>query len=168
MGVAGCGKSTLGSGLAQALQLPFLEGDSYHSPDNVRKMRDGMALDDADRLGWLACLGSALQAHTSGAVLSCSALKHSYREQLRAAVTPLYFVHPQITPELAQLRVSARASDHMFPASLVQSQFATLQDPHAEPGVLQLDASLDNAALCRHAVAWMAQQTALRGRIPSL
>jgi len=74
MGVAGCGKSSLGLALAQALRLPLIEGDDHHSPASRAKMSEGIALTDADREGWLTTLGQLLQAHPQGAVLTCSAL----------------------------------------------------------------------------------------------
>lgn len=85
MGVAGCGKSSLGLALAQALRLPLIEGDDHHSPASRAKMSEGIALTDADREGWLTTLGQLLQAHPQGAVLTCSALKKAYRDRLRAA-----------------------------------------------------------------------------------
>ena len=85
MGVAGCGKSSLGHAVAQALGWPLVEGDDFHPAANVAKMRAGIPLVDADRVGWLALLGAELQRHPGGAVLTCSALKRAYRDQLRAA-----------------------------------------------------------------------------------
>ena len=83
MGVAGCGKSSLGGALAQASGLPLVEGDDFHSPASRDKMNRGIALTDADRDGWLATLGDALRRHPHGAVLTCSALKRAYRDRLR-------------------------------------------------------------------------------------
>ena len=85
MGVAGCGKSAVGRRVAAALALPMVEGDDFHPPANVERMRQGVALTDADRAGWLAQLGDVLQQHPAGAVLSCSALKRAYRDTLRSA-----------------------------------------------------------------------------------
>ena len=85
MGVSGCGKSSLGAALARELALPLIEGDDFHPPENVSKMRAGIALTDADRVGWLAALGRELAGRHAGAVLTCSALKRDYRERLRAA-----------------------------------------------------------------------------------
>jgi gluconokinase len=155
MGVAGCGKSTLAKALGQALQLPFIEGDQFHPPENVRKMSAGVALTDADREGWLDSLGQALCGNSGGAVLSCSALKRTYRQRLRAAVPGLRFVHLQVSPALADARVAARAAEHLFPPSLVASQFAALEDPQGEPGVLALDGALPPAELCAAALQWL-------------
>src|SRR5688572_1077693 len=95
MGVSGCGKSSIGSVIAQRLGLPFVEGDSLHPPANIAKMSAGIPLDDTDRWPWLGMIGDALaEADEPGIVISCSALKRSYRERLRkAATTPLAFVY---------------------------------------------------------------------------
>jgi gluconokinase len=140
MGVSGCGKSEAGGRLAQALGLPLVEGDSFHPPANIDKMRRGVPLDDADRAGWLDTLGRELASRPGGAVLTCSALKAAYRDRLRAAAPGLRFVHLALTPAQAQARVAARAG-HFYPPSLVDSQFAALEDPAGEPGVVVVDAS---------------------------
>jgi gluconokinase len=158
MGVAGCGKSTLAQHLAAALQLSFIEGDQFHPPENIEKMSQGIALDDADREGWLQRLGAELLSHPEGAVLACSALKHSYRERLRQQVPQLSFVHLSVTQELANARVQARSGGHPFPSSLVASQFATLEDPRFEERVLQLDGALAPSELCTQALQWIDAQ----------
>jgi gluconokinase len=140
MGVAGCGKSAIGERLAQALGLPLIEGDSFHPPANIDKMRRGLALDDQDRAGWLDTLGAELARRPEGAVLTCSALKAAYRDRLRAAAPGLRFVHLALTPAQALERVASR-KDHFYPPSLVDSQFAVLEDPSGEPGVVAVDAS---------------------------
>ena len=109
MGVAGCGKSSLGSALAQAEGLPLIEGDDHHSPTSREKMRQGIALTDADREGWLTTLGQLLQAQPQGAVLTCSALKKVYRDRLRNACPGLRFVFLEIDRASAGQRVAARA-----------------------------------------------------------
>lgn len=141
MGVSGCGKSSLGAALARDMELPLIEGDDFHSPESVAKMRAGIALTDADRAGWLTALGLEMARHRGGAVLTCSALKRDYRERLRSAVPGLRFVFMALTREEAERRVAARAGAHMFPASLVANQFATLESPVGEPGVLEVDAT---------------------------
>lgn len=140
MGVSGCGKSSLGAALAQALGLPLVEGDDFHAPQSVAKMRSGIPLDDADRAGWLQVLGQALVARPQGAVLTCSALKRDYRQRLRAAVPALQFVFLQLSREEAQRRVAARTT-HFFAPSLVADQFATLESPEGERGVMTIDAT---------------------------
>lgn len=141
MGVSGCGKSAVGERLARELGLPLVEGDSFHPPANIEKMRRGEPLDDADRAGWLRVLGEQLRGHAQGAVMTCSALKRAYREQLRTAAPGLAFVHLRLTPQQALARVASR-KDHFYPPSLVDSQFAALEDPSGEPGVVGIDAVL--------------------------
>ena len=159
MGVAGCGKSSLGRLCAQALNVPMLEGDDHHPAHNLEKMRNGTPLTDDDRATWLHTLGQELGGQLQGAVLTCSALKLSYRNQLRAAVPGLRFAFLNLTPEQARSRVAARPG-HVFPVSLVDSQFDALQPPINEPGVLTLDAMLPPSALCQQVVQWMTQETA--------
>lgn len=154
MGVAGCGKSSLGQRCAQAFDLPLLEGDDFHSPSNVDKMRSGTPLNDADREAWLQTLAAQLKAHPLGAVLTCSALRRRYRDQLRAAVPDLRFLFLSLSETQARERVAARSA-HLFPPSLVASQFEALEDPSAEPGVLCLDAMQPLNALQAQAVAWL-------------
>ena len=156
MGVAGCGKSSLGSALAQAEGLPLIEGDDHHSPTSREKMRQGIALTDADREGWLTTLGQLLQAQPQGAVLTCSALKKVYRDRLRNACPGLRFVFLEIDRANAGQRVAARAGTHFFSSALVDSQFATLESPVGEAGVLRLDALLDLPTLQQQASAWLA------------
>jgi gluconokinase len=140
MGVAGCGKSTVGAALAEALGLPLIEGDDHHGAANKAKMQAGIALTDEDRRGWLATLGSALRDHaSSGAVLTCSALKKVYRDELRAAAKDLWVVYLHIEPAQALERVQARAG-HFFSSRLVDDQFATLEDPREEARVLTVSA----------------------------
>ena len=157
MGVAGCGKSAVGRRLAQQVELPLIEGDDFHPPANILKMQQGVALTDDDRAGWLGNLGLALVHQPGGAVLSCSALKASYRDVLRRAVPGLRFVYLRITEAESQRRVAARAG-HFYPPSLVASQFVALQDPSAEPGVLALDATLSLDALAVQAAQWLRQR----------
>lgn len=155
MGVAGCGKSSLAVAVAPVIGLPLIEGDDFHSPANRAKMTEGIALTDADRAGWLDALGEQLRTHPEGLVLTCSALKLIYRERLRAAAPGLRFVFMDIGREDAQARVSARAASHFFSTSLVDSQFATLEVPTGEAGVLRVDAMSSPAALRDQVTAWL-------------
>lgn len=154
MGVAGCGKSSLGQLCAEALGLPLLEGDDFHSESNVAKMRGGIPLSDDDRAAWLDTLATQLQSHPQGVVLTCSALKRRYRDRLRAATPGLRFVFLELTQDQARERVAARPA-HLFPVSLVASQFATLEDPRLEPGVLPLDATQSLKDLGAEVVRWV-------------
>ncbi len=141
MGVAGSGKSTLARALAAALGCRFVEGDDFHLPESQRKMREGIALDDADREPWLDRLAALLAGHDDASlVLACSALKRRYRDRLRRGAPGLRFVHVDIDRAEAHARVSARAG-HLFPDSLVESQFAALESPVGEDGVLAVPAT---------------------------
>ena len=155
MGVAGCGKSSLGAAVAQATGLRLVEGDDYHSAENRSKMSHGVALTDSDRDGWLATLSQQLSADREGLVLTCSALKRAYRERLRLAAPGLRFVFLDISREQAQARVALRAPLHFFSSSLVDSQFATLESPLGEPGVLRVDALNPLAQLQSEVSAWL-------------
>jgi gluconokinase len=145
MGVAGCGKSTFGQALAHALAVPWIEGDDFHSAASKAKMAAGIPLDDADRAGWLHTLSAQIQKHSQGCVIGCSALKRSYRDTLRQA-GHLRFAYLRLTREESQRRVSSRAG-HFFSDTLVESQFATLEEPLAESDVITLDATQATAAL---------------------
>jgi gluconokinase len=153
MGVSGAGKSAVGERLAKALHLPLIEGDEFHPPGNIEKMRQGLPLDDVDRAGWLDRLGQELARHPKGAVLACSALKRAYRDKLRQAVPALRFVHLNLTQAQAQERVAARGG-HFYPPSLVASQFDALEDPSDEAGVLVVDGTLPLDEVTRRAVEW--------------
>lgn len=154
MGVAGCGKSSLGQHSAAALGLPLLEGDDFHPAANVAKMRSGVALSDDDRAAWLDTLASELARRPEGVVLTCSALKRRYRDRLRAAAPGLRFVFLQLTPEQARDRVASRPG-HVFPVSLVDSQFHALEDPRGEAGVLPLDAMRPLPDLVQAVAHWL-------------
>lgn len=154
MGVSGCGKSSLGAAVAQQLGWPLLEGDSYHPTSNLAKMRAGIGLTDTDREGWLADLAAAL-ASRSPCVLTCSALRHIYRERLRAARPGLAFVFMDIDQAHALERVASRGGEHFFPASLVANQFATLESPVGEDRVLRVDALLPLNRLVADVGTWM-------------
>jgi gluconokinase len=154
MGVSGCGKSAVGDGIAAELGLPMIEGDAFHPPANIEKMRQGQPLQDADRAGWLARLGEELARHPQGAVLACSALKRAYRDVLRAHAPGLRFIHLDLSQDEAMRRVAQRGG-HFYPPSLVASQFAALEDPAREPGVLTVDATLPLAAITRQAAQWL-------------
>lgn len=148
MGVSGCGKSSVGAAVAARLGWPLVEGDEFHSDANRARMREGIALTDADRADWLDRLGAELARHPQGVVLTCSALKRAYRDRLRAARAGLRFAWLDLDAGAAQSRVAQRAS-HFFPPGLVATQFDALEPPVGEPGVLRVDAlqPLDASAL---------------------
>lgn len=154
MGVAGCGKSVLARQLAREFDCPMLEGDHFHPAANQEKMRAGIALDDADRQPWLERLGRLLASSSSGAVLPCSALKRKYRELLRAEAPDLKFVYIEIDVHTAAHRVASRSA-HLFPTSLVTSQFAALESPVGEAGVLRVSALQPTEAQVDAVAAWL-------------
>jgi gluconokinase len=127
MGVSGSGKSTLGALLADRLGVPFLDADEYHPPENVAKMAAGMPLTDADRQPWLARLNAEMRKKDS-AVLACSALKDAYRRALSQGLSDCRFVYLRGSIESIRSRLQARQHRYM-PASLLESQFATLEPP---------------------------------------
>ena len=155
MGVAGCGKSSLASALAEAEGCTLIEGDHFHSPASREKMSQGIALTDEDRAGWLSVLVAEIQKHPHGVVLTCSALKKAYRDRLRESTPELRFAFLDIDKTEAQRRVVARAASHFFNAALVDNQFATLESPVGEPGVIRLDATEPLAALQAQVSHWL-------------
>ena len=127
MGVSGCGKSTVGELLASRLGCAFLDADEFHPAANVAKMAAGTPLSDADRRPWLELLNAKLHEHEN-AVLACSALKESYRKILAQGLGDCRFVHLRGSIELIGARLAERKHRYM-PASLLESQFATLEPP---------------------------------------
>ncbi|MET9885465.1 gluconokinase [Streptomyces sp. NPDC006430] len=128
MGVAGTGKTTVGRLLADALGLPYVEGDAFHPPANVAKMSAGIPLDDADRRPWLDAIGAWLGARPAdrGSVVASSALKRAYRDRLRTSAPDAVFVHLTGERPLIERRMAARTG-HFMPTTLLDSQFATLE-----------------------------------------
>jgi len=130
MGVSGCGKSTVGQALAHRLDGQFVEGDDYHPDANVAHMAAGHPLTDAMRWPWLDKFADAVneQRQTAVTVFACSALRKSYRDHLRAAIPDLQVAYLEVSQELVARRMSERQG-HFMPASLLGSQFATLEAP---------------------------------------
>ncbi|MCY1270953.1 Thermoresistant gluconokinase [compost metagenome] len=156
MGVAGCGKSSVAEAICRQSGAFIIEGDAFHPAENIRKMSAGIPLNDEDRAGWLDTLCSELQKALDAGlqpVLTCSALKRSYRERLRRAVPGLGVVFLELPRDLAAQRV-ARRPGHFMPATLIESQFAALEPPHDEPLTLRLDATIEVESLARSANAW--------------
>jgi carbohydrate kinase (thermoresistant glucokinase family) len=139
MGVSACGKSTVGRLLAEARAMEYLDGDDFHPPQNVARMAAGQALSDDDRQGWLLALSERLaRAQGKGVVLSCSALKRAYRDVLRRGAPHLLLVYLHGSRALLAERIAARTG-HYMPASLLDSQLATLQPPQADEAALSFD-----------------------------
>jgi gluconokinase len=165
MGVAGCGKSSVGHALAARLGGRFIEGDAFHGAANVDKMRRGIGLVDADRWPWLDRLADELKAaceRGERVVLACSALKRRYRDRLRLGSPSAGFVFLNLSPGEAAKRVSGR-SGHFMPDSLVASQFADLEAPVAEALTLTVDATWPLDMIVDQALAWHAR-TSIEGR----
>lgn len=131
MGVSGSGKSLIGAAFARALGVEFVEGDDYHPAENVQRMSSGIPLTDGDRVQWLHSLAKRIrEAKHSGAglVLTCSALKRSYRDILRAEGIELQLVFLRGPRELITERLADRRG-HFMPPSLLDSQLAALEEP---------------------------------------
>ena len=141
MGVAGTGKTTIGPLLAARLGVPYAEGDDFHPQANIAKMTAGTPLTDEDRLPWLDAIGGWADGRAGlGGVVSCSALKRSYRDRLRAAAPGLVFVHLTGDRALIEDRMSHRQG-HFMPTALLDSQFATLEPLEAEEAGVSVDVS---------------------------
>jgi gluconokinase len=143
MGVAGSGKSTIAADLARRLGWRFAEGDAFHPPANVAKMREGVALGDADRWPWLDAIAAWIadtRAPGERCVVACSALKRTYRERLAAGRDDVRFVYLQGAYDLVARRMAAR-SGHYMPLALLRSQFDTLEEPGSDenPVVLSIE-----------------------------
>ncbi len=154
MGVSGTGKTTIGTRLAHRLGWPFAEGDDFHSAANVAKMHAGQPLTDQDRWPWLQAIADWIGAREragEGGVVTCSALKRSYRDLLRQGHPDVRFVCLVGSHDLLQARLSNR-SGHFMPASLLQSQLDTLEplqpdEPGSTVDVSQSPAEIEAAAM---------------------
>jgi gluconokinase len=141
MGVSGSGKSLVGAAFARALGVDFVEGDKYHSAENVERMKAGIALTDKDREQWLRSLAARLREAKdagTGVVMACSALKRPYRDMLREAEKDLRFVFLRGDRTLIAQRLAGRTG-HYMPASLLESQLATLEEPSPDEDAWVID-----------------------------
>ncbi|WP_129718127.1 gluconokinase [Pedobacter sp. SYP-B3415] len=166
MGVSGSGKSVVGQAIARALAAAFLEGDAYHSEANVEKMSRGIALQDEDRAGWLKTLHEEIFLHHregKSFVLSCSALKKSYRDLLREGIPGLCFLYLHVEKELLRSRLSKREG-HYMPASLLDSQLATLEPPVTDENAITIDASVSQEEVIRTCLLALEKQNGHRSR----
>lgn len=156
MGVASCGKTSVGESLAAKLGARFVEGDKLHPKANVEKMSAGIPLTDDDRWPWLARVGESLRGH-DGCIASCSALKRAYREHIIAkAGRSVAFVFLDGSRELLEQRIAARKG-HFMPPSLLSSQLATLERPSADEcaKAFQIDRPID--LIVAEASTWLLQ-----------
>ncbi|HEY1134806.1 MAG TPA: gluconokinase [Nocardioides sp.] len=156
MGVSGSGKSTVGAALAQRLRVPFGDADDFHPQANIDKMASGRPLDDEDRAPWLAAIGSWLadRAGTTGGVVTCSALKRSYRDRIREAAPDTVLVHLAGSREVIARRQASRPG-HFMPASLLDSQFATLEPLGDDEAGVVVDVDLPVDDIVDRAAGWV-------------
>jgi len=155
MGVAGSGKSSVGAALAAALGAVYIDGDDLHSPENIAKMSKGTPLTDADRWPWLDAVGAALAAPAT--IVGCSALRRAYRERImQAAGAPVWFIHLMGSRALIAQRMAARPN-HFMPATLLDSQFATLEPPEADEPAITVDIDQPMPALVADIMAKLTQ-----------
>jgi gluconokinase len=157
MGVSGSGKSTVGAALGQRLRVPFADADDFHPEANIAKMTAGHALDDHDRYPWLEAIGVWLTEHGEGGVMSCSALKRRYRDQLRGHARNTVFLLLQGTPTVIRKRQASRPG-HFMPASLLTSQFATLEPLAPDEAGVAIDVDQSVDAIVEEYVRWAASE----------
>jgi carbohydrate kinase (thermoresistant glucokinase family) len=154
MGVSGSGKSTLAEGLAQREGWPLLEGDTFHPPANIARMQAGIPLTDADRWPWLRAIAARLdelQAAGQSAVVACSALKRSYRDILIGKRPDTVLVYLRAPQDLIARRMAGRKG-HFMPPALLESQFATLEEPGPDEAPIVIDTSTSPGAALGDAI----------------
>ena len=153
MGVTGCGKTTVGAALAEALGIEFIDSDDLHPESNKKKMSSGTPLTDSDREPWLQEVSKTLQSHES-IVVACSALKKSYRSTILAGAPTTKFIHLSGSRELIFARLSER-SHHFMPIGLLDSQFQTLEPlDHTETGkVFEISKPVDE--IVNEVILWI-------------
>jgi gluconokinase len=140
MGVSGSGKSTVAALLAERLGWALLEGDALHPPANIEKMKHGIPLGDADRVPWLQAIEAAMdrwRGQGISGVLTCSALKRAYRDQLARSRPTVRFIYLKGDKDLIARRVALRRG-HFMPPALLDSQFATLDEPEPDEPVVTI------------------------------
>jgi len=153
MGVTGCGKTTVGIALAEALGIEFIDSDVLHSESNKKKMSSGTPLTDADREPWLQEVSKTLQNHES-IVVACSALKKSYRSTIIAGAPTTKFIHLTGSRELIFVRLSER-SHHFMPIGLLDSQFQTLEHLDVSECGKEFDMSKSINEIVHEVVLWI-------------
>lgn len=164
MGVSGTGKTSVGEAIASACGYRFVEGDALHPEENIRKMSVGIPLTDTDRWPWLKEIGRQLATGDAPVVVSCSALKRSYRDLLReSAGRPIAFVYLRGDRDVLVGRMQRRTG-HFMPASLLDTQLATLEDPAGEPLTVTVDVAPPSQDVIRASLVELAQLGAANGR----
>lgn len=157
MGVSGSGKSTVAKGVAEALGFDFVEADEFHSKDNIAKMESGTPLTDEDRWPWLRALSTWMGEQAAAGrstVITCSALRRSYRDVLREAPPSVDFLHLDGPAEVIRDRMSQRTG-HFMPASLLESQIDTLEELDTDESGIVLDLRHPPERIVAEAVAWL-------------
>lgn len=153
MGVTGCGKTTVGTALAQKMGVTFIDSDGLHSDSNKRKMASGTPLNDSDRAPWLRAVSETLLNHES-IVVACSALKKSYRDMILAEAPTSTFIHLSGSKELISDRLRER-SHHFMPIELLDSQFQTLENLHQTENGTTIDISKPIDEIVMEIIAWI-------------
>jgi gluconokinase len=164
MGVSGCGKSTVGQALGTILGWDFRDGDAFHPPANVAKMKNGTPLTDDDRWPWLDAIARFIDDKRnadSHAIIACSALKRVYRDRLKGVHGDVMFVHLAGSRDLIEARMAAR-QNHFMPLGLLDSQFATLEPPGADEPALPVSVAGTPDIIVSHIL----EATGLRPRAP--
>jgi gluconokinase len=153
MGVAGSGKSTIGEALADALGCAYLDGDAYHPEANIKKMERGEPLNDADRWPWLETFARELAGRQGQIVGGCSSLKRAYRNRIRSSAgEPVCFIYLQGSKDLIRWRIEARTG-HFMPPSLLDSQFATLEEPAPDENAISVGIELPTSEIVEEIIA---------------
>ena len=158
MGVAGCGKSSIGAKVARQLGTVYLDGDDLHPEANIAKMSNGIPLNDDDRAPWLDEVGATLARQPDGSLIGCSALRRIYRDRIRNAVgKPVAFIHLAGSRKVIEGRMSAR-SGHFMPVALLDSQFATLEPLDADEDGCVIDIDQTFEQVVRAAADYLRQR----------
>ncbi|MEM9031413.1 MAG: gluconokinase [Pseudomonadota bacterium] len=160
MGVAGCGKTTVGEALAARTGVCFVDGDALHPPGNIEKMSRGVPLDDADRAPWLSRVGLELAQREGNVAVGCSALKRAYRDMIRArAGEPVCFLHLYAEQPVIAARMAKR-SGHFMPTSLLDSQFDALERLQSDETGHAIDIDNSFEAVVAEAAQWVREAVA--------
>ena len=152
MGVAGSGKSSVGHAVANRLGAVYFDGDDLHPQSNIDKMATGTPLNDADRAPWLDKVGAALMQAGGPTLIGCSALKHAYRDRIRAVCPQTQFAHLIGDRAVIEARMSARTG-HFMPVSLLDSQFDTLEPLQPDEAGFEVDIAQDFEAVVQQMIA---------------